>query len=218
MIEIKNLSKIYNYKKSNAFTALNDISVKIDDGEFVAVIGASGSGKSTLLNIIGCIDTAEKGSCIINGTDVNSMKENKRTEYRCDHIGFVIQDFALIESYTVLDNVLIPSFFKKQHKAKGKALKLLKELGIEGIEQKTVSSLSGGQKQRVAIARALINDPDIILADEPTGALDTKTSEEVMELFIDLNKQGKTVIVVTHDPIVAQQCERVIQIRDGEIV
>lgn len=219
MIEIRNLTKTYNYKKSNAFTALKNISLTIHDGEMTAVVGASGSGKSTLLNMIGCIDSAEEGKCVIDGTDVNALGENKRTEFRSKNIGFVIQDFALIESYTVLDNVLIPTYFvKKQKGMKEKALELIKRLGLGGMEKKPVSKLSGGQKQRVAIARALINEPSILLADEPTGALDSKTSAEIMELFRSLNEQGRTVVIVTHDRGIAEQCGRIIEISDGRIV
>ena len=219
MIDIKNLTKTYNYKRTNALTALNDISLTIGDGEMTAIIGASGSGKSTLLNMIGCIDTAERGECIINGMDVNALSENKRTEFRSKNIGFVIQDFALIESYTILDNVLIPTYFVKKRKdTKERAIDLLKRLGLGRMTKKSVSKLSGGQKQRVAIARALINEPSVILADEPTGALDSKTSAEIMDLFCELNREGKTVVIVTHDPNVAERCSRIIEISDGAIV
>lgn len=219
MIEIRNLTKTYNYNKQNAFTALKNISLTIEDGELTAIVGASGSGKSTLLNMIGCIDSAEEGECIIGGTDVNALGENRRTEFRSKNIGFVIQDFALIESYTVLDNVIMPTYFVKKRKgSRNRALELLGRLGLGEMAKKTVSKLSGGQKQRVAIARALINEPSVILADEPTGALDTKTSAEIMELFKSLNEQGRTVIIVTHDPKIADQCGRVIEISDGEIV
>ncbi|MBR1382540.1 MAG: ABC transporter ATP-binding protein [Ruminococcus sp.] len=219
MIEIRNLTKTYNYNKQNAFTALKNISLTIEDGELTAIVGASGSGKSTLLNMIGCIDSAEEGECIIGGTDVNALGENRRTEFRSKNIGFVIQDFALIESYTVLDNVIMPTYFVKKRKgSRNRALELLGRLGLGEMAKKTVSKLSGGQKQRVAIARALINEPSVILADEPTGALDTKTSAEIMELFKSLNEQGRTVIIVTHDPKIAEQCGRVIEISDGEIV
>ena len=218
MIEIRNLTKTYNYKKPNALTALDGISLTIKDGEMTAVIGASGSGKSTLLNMIGCLDSAEKGECIINGTDVNALSENKRTEFRSKNIGFVIQDFALIESYTVLENVLMPTYFVKKRKdTKDRALDILKRLGLGKMTKKSVSKLSGGQKQRVAIARALINEPSVILADEPTGALDSKTSAEIMELFKSLNEQGRTVVIVTHDPKVAERCGRIIEISDGKI-
>ena len=219
MIEIRNLTKTYNYNKQNAFTALKNISLTIEDGELTAIVGASGSGKSTLLNMIGCIDSAEEGKCIINGTDVNALSENMRTEFRSQNIGFVIQDFALIESYTVLDNVMMPTYFVKKRKdTRDRALELLGRLGLGEMEKKTVSKLSGGQKQRVAIARALINEPSILLADEPTGALDSKTSAEIMELFRSLNEQGRTVVIVTHDMGIAEQCGRVIEISDGEIV
>ena len=219
MIEIRNLTKTYNYNKQNAFTALKNISLTIEDGELTAIVGASGSGKSTLLNIIGCIDSAEEGECIIGGTDVNALGENGRTEFRSQNIGIVIQDFALIESYTVLDNVMMPTYFVKKRKdTRDRALELLGRLGLGEMEKKTVSKLSGGQKQRVAIARALINEPSILLADEPTGALDSKTSAEIMELFRSLNEQGRTVVIVTHDMGIAEQCGRVIEISDGEIV
>ena len=219
MIEIKDLTKTYNYKRSNACTALRNIDLTVADGEMTAIIGASGSGKSTLLNMIGCIDTAEKGKCIINGTDVLSLSENKRTSFRAENIGFIIQDFALIESYSVLDNVLIPTYFVPKRKdTKKRALELLKSLGLAKMAKKTVSKLSGGQKQRVAIARALINEPSILLADEPTGALDTKTSAEIIELFRSLNAQGRTVIIVTHDQKIAEQCGRIIEISDGRII
>lgn len=219
MIEIQNLTKTYNYGKPNSLTALRDICLTVRDGEMTAVMGASGSGKSTLLNMIGCLDSAEQGKCVISGTDVNALSENRRTEFRAQNIGFVVQDFALIESYTVLENVLIPTcFVKKRRGAKERALSLLERLGLGDKAKTAVSKLSGGQKQRTAIARALINEPDILLADEPTGALDSKTSAEIMELFLQQNAQGRTVIIVTHDPRVAEKCSRVVEISDGRII
>ncbi len=220
MIKINNLTKTYNYKKSNAFEALKNISISINDGELISIVGSSGSGKTTLLNIIGCIDKAEQGECIINDVNITKLNENKRTDFRADNIGFVVQDFALIENYSVLENILIPTYFSKNKivRPKDKANDLLKTLKLEQMKNKDVSTLSGGQKQRVAIARAIINDPSIILADEPTGALDTKTSGEIMLLFKELNKKGKTVIIVTHDPKIAKQCDRVIHISDGKVI
>ncbi len=220
MIEIRNLTKTYNYKKSNAFTALKDISLKIEDGEMLAIIGKSGAGKSTLLHIIGCIDTFEKGEYSIDDTDVHKLSDKKLAEIRNEKVGIVMQDFALVEEYTVIENVKIPLYFSKKKKGNANtlALEALEKVGIKELAKKPVNKLSGGQKQRVAIARAIVNDPSFILADEPTGALDTKTSAEIMELFRKLNDDGKTVIIITHDPGVAEKCKRKIEISDGEIL
>ncbi len=220
MIEIKNLTKTYNYKKSNAFTALKDISLKIEDGEMLAIIGKSGAGKSTLLHIIGCIDTFEKGEYSIDDTDVHKLSDKKLAEIRNEKVGIVMQDFALVEEYTVIENVKIPLYFSKKKKGSANtlAIEALEKVGIKDLAKKPVNKLSGGQKQRVAIARAIVNDPSFILADEPTGALDTKTSAEIMELFQKLNDDGKTVIIITHDPGVAEKCKRKIEISDGKII
>lgn len=220
MLKIENLTKTYNYKKSNAFTALKDVSLKVEDGEMLAIIGKSGAGKSTLLHIIGCIDKFEKGSYIIDGTDVHSLSDNKLAKIRNEKVGIVMQDFALIDEYSVIENVMIPLNFSKKKLGKPKelAMKALERVGIADLAKKPVSKLSGGQKQRVAIARAIVNDPSFILADEPTGALDTKTSSEIMELFTELNKSGKTVIIITHDLTVADKCKRKVEISDGRII
>lgn len=221
MIKIENLTKTYNYKKSNAFTALKDVSLKINDGEMVAIIGKSGAGKSTLLHIIGCIDTFESGTYMIDETNVHKLSDKQLANIRNEKIGIVMQDFALVEEYTVLENVRIPLYFshsKKFDKPKALALSALKRVGIEELANKPVNKLSGGQKQRVAIARAIVNDPSFILADEPTGALDTKTSAEIMELFKNLNNDSKTVIIITHDMSIADSCQRKIEISDGQIM
>lgn len=220
MLKIENLTKTYNYKKSNAFTALKDVSLEVEDGEMLAIIGKSGAGKSTLLHIIGCIDKFEKGSYIIDGTDVHSLSDNKLAKIRNEKVGIVMQDFALIDEYSVIENVMIPLNFSKKKLGKPKelAMKSLERVGIANLAKKPVSKLSGGQKQRAAIARAIVNDPSFILADEPTGALDTKTSSEIMELFTELNKSGKTVIIITHDLTVADKCKRKIEISDGRII
>lgn len=220
MLKIENLTKTYNYKKSNAFTALKDVSLEVEDGEMLAIIGKSGAGKSTLLHIIGCIDKFEKGSYIIDGTDVHSLSDNKLAKIRNEKVGIVMQDFALIDEYSVIENVMIPLNFSKKKLGKPKelAMKTLERVGIANLAKKPVSKLSGGQKQRVAIARAIVNDPSFILADEPTGALDTKTSSEIMELFTELNKSGKTVIIITHDLTVADKCKRKVEISDGRII
>ena len=220
MLKIENLTKTYNYKMSNAFTALKDVSLEVEDGEMLAIIGKSGAGKSTLLHIIGCIDKFEKGSYIIDGTDVHSLSDNKLAKIRNEKVGIVMQDFALIDEYSVIENVMIPLNFSKKKLGKPKelAMKALERVGLANLAKKPVSKLSGGQKQRVAIARAIVNDPSFILADEPTGALDTKTSSEIMELFTELNKSGKTVIIITHDLTVADKCKRKVEISDGRII
>lgn len=220
MIKLDKIVKIYNPKKANEFKALHGISAEIKDGEMVAVIGKSGAGKSTLLHILACIDSYQEGEYTIDGTLVKNLSEKQYAIIRNEKIGMVMQDFALVEDFTALENVMIPLNFskKKVPDKKGKALAALRSVGIEELAKKPCSKLSGGQKQRVAIARAIVNDPAMILADEPTGALDTKTSAEIIELFRTLNETGRTVIIVTHDPKVAEQCGRVIEISDGEIL
>ncbi len=220
MIKLQNVVKIYNPKKANEFTALKGVSAEISDGEMVAIIGKSGAGKSTLLHILACIDSYEDGEYYIDDALVKKLSERKYAEIRNEKIGIVMQDFALVEDFSAIENVMIPLSFSKK-KIKGKkeiALKALESVGMGEYAKKACNKLSGGQKQRVAIARAIVNDPAMILADEPTGALDTKTSAEIMELFHELNEQGKTIIIVTHDPLVAEQCDRIIEISDGEIV
>ena len=220
MIKLQNVVKIYNPKKTNEFTALKGVSAEICDGEMVAIIGKSGAGKSTLLHILACIDSYEDGEYYIDDSLVKKLSERKYAQIRNEKIGIVMQDFALVEDFSAVENVMIPLSFSKK-KIKGKkeiALKALKSVGMVEYAKKACNKLSGGQKQRVAIARAIVNDPSMILADEPTGALDTKTSAEIMELFHELNEQGKTIIIVTHDPLVAEQCDRIIEISDGEIV
>ena len=216
MIKLNNITKIYNPKKSNEFEALHNVSCEIDDGELVAVIGKSGAGKSTLLHILACIDNYQEGEYSIDGTLVKNLSERQYAKIRNEKIGMVMQDFAL----TALENVMIPlNFSKKRIKnKKKKALNALKSVGIAELAKKPCNKLSGGQKQRVAIARAIVNEPSMILADEPTGALDSKTSAEIMELFLSLNDQGRTVIIVTHDQKIAEQCDRIIEISDGEII
>lgn len=222
MIEIKNLYKTYNYGKPNAFEALKDVSLTINDGEMVAIIGKSGAGKSTLMHILGCIDDFEKGQYIFNGKDISEVNEKKSAAIRNSEIGIVLQEFALMEQYTVLENVIMPLFFtpksgRRSEKEK-RALEILKRLEMDEYAHKKVNKLSGGQKQRVAIARAMINNPSVLLADEPTGALDVKTTDEIMKVFRNLNKNGTTVIIITHDMEVAGMCDRIIEISDGKII
>ncbi len=221
MIEIKNLVKIYNKGKTNEFCALKGIGLSIEEGEMVAIIGKSGAGKSTLLHILAAIDSYDKGSYLVDGVSVGDLKEKQRARFRNQKIGIVMQDYALIDEYTIEENVQIPLIFGKvkgNDVRREKIMTALKNVGLDELAKKPVRQLSGGQKQRVAIARALVNNPAFLLADEPTGALDSKTSGEIMDVFEKLNQGGKTVIIVTHDMEVAARCGRVIEISDGEIV
>ena len=222
MIKLEGISKIYNKKKSNEFYALDKVNVEINKGELVAIIGKSGAGKSTMMHIIGCIDDFEEGTYELNGKDISGVSAKKKAEIRNKEIGIVMQDFALLEKYTVIDNVLLPFDFSKKKVnrkiEKERAIDLLKEVGMEMIYDKEVSKLSGGQKQRVAIARAMIMEPKILLADEPTGALDEKTSSDIIALLRKMNEKGTTVIIITHDKDIAESCDRIIEIKDGRII
>ena len=218
MIKLNNINKYYKIGK-NRFHALKNVSLEIKDGEFVSIEGKSGAGKSTLVHIIGCLDNFDSGSYILDGVSVGDMKESALSATRNSKIGFVMQDFALISHESVIFNVMLPLYFSKiKYNMKSRAYDMLEQVGIADQALKSVNQLSGGQKQRVAIARALITGCSIIVADEPTGALDTKTSEEIMDLLININQSaGTTVIVVTHDPTVSAAAERKIIISDGII-
>lgn len=221
MIQIKNLVKVYNKGKTNEFCALKGIDLSIEEGEMVAIIGKSGAGKSTLLHILAAIDSYDKGSYLVDGVSVGDLKEKDRARFRNQKMGIVMQDYALIDEYTIEENVQIPLIFGKvkgNDVRREKIMTTLENVGLAELAKKPVRQLSGGQKQRVAIARALVNNPTFLLADEPTGALDSKTSGEIMDVFEKLNQGGKTVIIVTHDMEVAARCGRVIEISDGEIV
>ena len=220
MITLENVHKIYNPKKANEFEALKGVSLTIEDGEMVAIIGKSGAGKSTLLHILACIDSYESGEYKIDDTLVKNLSEKQYAQIRNEKIGMVMQDFALVDDFTCLENVLLPLDFAKHKKPNRKELALaaLKSVSMDSMAKKLVNKLSGGQKQRVAIARAIVNQPSMVLADEPTGALDSKTAEEIMHVFKELNHQGKTVVIVTHDMGVAKQCDRLIEISDGKIL
>ena len=220
MITLTNICKIYNSKKANEYEALHDISLKLADGEMIAIIGKSGAGKSTLLHILACIDSYESGEYRLDDILVKDLSERKLARIRNEKIGMVMQDFALVEDFTAIENVMLPLDFAAKKKANRKqlALNALKSVGMDELAQKPVNQMSGGQKQRVAIARAIVNEPSVILADEPTGALDSKTAAEIMEVFKKLNESGKTVIIVTHDMSVAEQCGRIVEISDGCII
>ncbi len=219
VLNLKNIGKIYNKGKPNACEALKNVDLEIERGDLMAIIGESGSGKSTLLHILGCLDAPTSGELYFGENKVNFKSSKKLANYRGSKIGFVLQDFGLILGETALENVCVPLLFSGApfSKMKKQARGALELLGIGNLAGKRVDQLSGGQKQRVAIARALVNDPEIILADEPTGALDSKTSSEIAGILLDLNKQGKTVIIVTHDPKIAALCRRVVTIEDGRL-
>lgn len=220
MIKLENIKKIYNKGKANEFEALKGVSLTINDSELVAIIGKSGAGKSTLLHILACIDSYEDGKYCIDDVLVKNLSEKKLAEIRNSRIGMVMQDFALVDDFSCIENVMLPLDFSKKNVSnkREKAMQALKSVSMDSMAKKPVNKLSGGQKQRVAIARAIVNEPSIILADEPTGALDTKTSAQIMELFHELNEKGHTVIIVTHDLEIAKQCDRIIEISDGKIV
>lgn len=221
MIEIKNASKTFQKNKTTEFRALNNIELEIKDGELLAIIGKSGAGKTTLLHNIACIDSFDEGAFFsINGTDVTNSNDKEKAKLRNKTIGLVFQDFALIPEFNVFENVEIPLVLAKENKKsrKLKVIEALSKVGLEKYTYKDVTNLSGGEKQRVAIARAIVNNPDIILADEPTGALDTKTGEIIFDLLKTLSDNGKTVIIITHDKDIAKKCERVIEISDGKII
>ena len=218
MIEIKNLNKIYLKGKKNMVHALNNINLKIDDRETVAIIGESGAGKSTLLHIMSCIDNFD-GEYYLDNIDINKLSESKKSKLRSSKIGIVLQDFALIDDFTVFENVMTPLYFNKKIKdKKSSVMRALKKTGIASLKAKKVSQLSGGQKQRVAISRALVTNTEYIFADEPTGSLDSKTSEEIVKMLFDLNRNGITIIIVTHNLDIANKCQRVIEIKDGNII
>ena len=220
LIEVKNAIKTYDMG-DEIFYALNDVSLTVEEGEFVAIMGASGSGKSTFMNMIGCLDKPTSGSYYLDGIDVFSMNSNQLAEIRNLKMGFVFQGFNLISRTSALENVQIPMIYKgvSEELRIERAHEVLKIVGLEKKENNLPNQMSGGQQQRVAIARAIVNDPPLILADEPTGNLDTKTSIDVMEFFVKMNNEmGKTIVLVTHEPDIAQYCKRIVRFKDGQII
>lgn len=217
-INIKELYK--NYRNGDQITeVLHNITFQIEDGEFLAITGPSGSGKSTLMNIIGCLDRPTKGTYYLAGQDTGKLSDKKLAAIRNKHIGFVFQSFNLLPQYSALENVELAGLYSSASpKAiREKAMEALISLNLEDRIKYRPNQLSGGQKQRVAIARAIVNSPSIILADEPTGSLDSKTGREVLEIFKQLNKKGKTIIIVTHDLDIAHEAKRIVTIKDGVI-
>ena len=215
IIEIKNLSKVYD----NEIKVLDNINLSIKKGELIAIMGPSGSGKSTLLNILGLIDVQSSGNYYIEGKEVKDLMKAKPNLVRNKLFSFIFQYYALLKQYTVIENVMLPLTYRKisNKERVEKSILYLKKVGLFHLEDKKINKLSGGQQQRVAIARALVTEPEIILADEPTGNLDQKTGQDIMDLLIEINAAGKTVIIVTHDYNIAKQCSRIVRVIDGKI-
>jgi putative ABC transport system ATP-binding protein len=218
LISLKDVVKIYG-NKENQTKALRGINLDIDEGEMVAIMGPSGSGKTTLLNIIGCMDKCTSGKYILHDEDTSSFSSNKLAKFRNEHIGFVFQNFNLLNMYNLVENVYLPLLYRKGMRLSRKRLAedMLDKVGLLSHKNKSPNELSGGQQQRVAIARALVGNPSIILADEPTGSLDQSTGKEIINLLREINETGKTIIIITHDEKVAAQCKRIVYIEDGVI-
>ena len=219
MIEIKNLIKTYSYGK-NKLNVIDDFNLKINKGEFIAIVGQSGSGKSKLLHLLGGIDTPTSGEILVFGKNIDKLKDKEKSKYRRDTVGFVFQDFILDSDKSVLENVMMPMIFSgvEPKKRKEIALDCLEKVNMKNKENLKVKILSGGEKQRVAIARALVNNPQIILADEPTGNLDSKNGQDIIDLLLELNDKGYTIVMVTHNTEQSLKADRVIKIIDGKIV
>lgn len=220
LINVQNVSKIYNQNKPNEVYALNDVSLQISKGEFIAILGQSGSGKSTLMNILGCLDVPTFGSYILNNIPVSQIKLSKLSMVRNEQIGFIFQGFNLIPTLTALENVELPLIYRGMSKSKRHklAIEALVSVGLHERMHHTPNEMSGGQQQRVAVARAIASKPPIIMADEPTGNLDTKSGIEVMKMLTDLNQKGISIILITHDNELAKLAKRTITISDGKII
>lgn len=220
MIELKHIKKYYKMGEGNVVKALDDISLKINDGEFVAIIGPSGSGKSTLMNIIGCLDIATEGEYYVDGVEISKFKENQLAYLRNKKFGFIFQGFNLLPKLSAYENVELPLIYQGLKKRERHELveKSLEQVAMAERQKHKPTELSGGQQQRVAIARALATQPSVILADEPTGNLDSKTGEEVIQILNDLNKKGTTIILITHNSDVANHAKRIIRIHDGKLI
>ena len=220
LLEVKNLKKIYSTRfGGNKVEALKNVTFSVDEGEFVAIMGESGSGKTTLLNILAALDRPTAGNVLLEGEDLGTLKESKIAAFRRDNLGFVFQEFNLLDTFTIADNVYLPLVLagKSYHEMSTKLLPLADRLGIGALLDKYPYEVSGGQKQRAAVARALITDPKILLADEPTGALDSKASDELLRLFGEINRAGQTVLMVTHSVKAASVASRVLFIKDGTV-
>lgn len=219
MIKLEKINKKYKVGGEDFF-ALRDIDLEIPDGGYVSICGASGSGKTTLLNILGCLDEPSSGTYMMDDIDISKASSSKKARIRNEKVGFVLQDFALVNTQTVIYNVMLPLLYSKvpYHKIRGMAMNALEKVGLKDLAQKKANQLSGGQRQRVAIARAIVSEPSLILADEPTGQLDSATGMQIMQLLGSFNKNGTTLIVVTHDQKVAAMSDRIVTLSDGKVI
>ncbi len=219
LIELKEVYKIYKMGDEEV-RAVDGVNLRIERGEFVAIVGQSGSGKSTMMNIIGCLDVPTSGKYYLDGQDVSEMKDDELAEIRNKMLGFIFQQYNLIPKINVVENVKLPLLYAglKESEQEKRAMEALKRVGLESKCKNLPSQLSGGQQQRVSIARALAGDPSVILADEPTGALDSKTGREVMDFLKELNNEGNTIVLITHDNSLAKEAKRIVRIHDGKII
>jgi len=218
LIEIRGITKTYRMGRDVVVQALRGVDLDIDRGEFLAVMGPSGSGKSTLMNVLGCLDVPDAGSYTLAGTEVRTLTDDQLAAIRNRRIGFVFQTFNLLPRLNALENVELPLVYGGNgHDRRAKALEALRMVGLGDRTRHRPSEMSGGQQQRVAIARALLNDPDLVLADEPTGNLDSRSSAEILSIFQTLNDEGRSVVMVTHEPDVAEHCKRIVRMRDGVV-
>jgi putative ABC transport system ATP-binding protein len=218
IIELKQVHKIYEMGESRV-AAADDINLSIYKGDFVAIVGPSGSGKSTMMNLVGALDLATRGDIFLDSQNIEHLEESDLAQIRGKKIGFIFQSFNLIPTLSALENVMLPMLFQglDKEEREARATELLKKVSLSHRINHVPGEMSGGERQRVAIARALANDPEIILADEPTGNLDSRTGQEILEMFVKLNQEGKTIIIVTHDNELAKKCRRIVRIKDGKI-
>lgn len=216
MIELKDVTKVYGQGK-NAFKALDSVDLKINKGEYVAIMGPSGSGKSTLMSILGALHKPTSGTYLLNGKDVGKLSEKQLAHFRNKEVGFVFQQFNLLKKTSVYNNVALPGLYGSLPDLSKRAKKVIKDVGLASKMKNKPNELSGGETQRVAVARALLMEPSIIMADEPTGNLDSKTTDDILDLIDDIHKKGNTILLITHEPYIGKRAQRIIYLRDGKI-